>query len=105
MIIKIVEMFKKAFFEDDNSIKINCPICDTIDVAFDESEYVTSTGYTAWKGQGDCLKIPLWCRNNHKWEIHLGFHKGNTYAYIEKQKEDSTNFGNDQGQSLSDSLR
>lgn len=96
--LKIIEMFKKAIFEEDSSIKMNCPVCNTDEICFEKADYKHSTGYTAWKGQGDCMKIPLWCRNGHVWEFCFGFHKGYTYTFIDNVKklaEENRIHGND----------
>lgn len=83
---KIVNSFNKSVFSDDNTIKINCPVCGTMEVCFDKPDYMESSNYKAWKGQGDCLKIPMWCPEGHMWNYCFGYHKGESFTYLDNIK-------------------
>lgn len=81
---KIVNSFNKSIFESDNSIKVNCPTCGSTEVLF-HSEVVLkeSSNYTAWKGQGNSLKIIMTClKEGHTWHLCLGMHKNHTFVYL-----------------------
>lgn len=68
---------------DSFSQKIICPVCNYDYVHFEEPIYKASndTSGVAWDGRGDVIKIPMWCERDHKWELTIGFHKGNTFIF------------------------
>jgi hypothetical protein len=35
-----------------------------------------------WGGRGDLLIVPMWCEQEHDWQILLGSHKGETFAFV-----------------------
>jgi hypothetical protein len=72
-----MKLSKEWDFED----AIECPICNDNYVHFIEAKNINGEdNYKAWEGKGDAIKIPCWCENgDHKFNIIIGFHKGNTY--------------------------
>lgn len=60
-----------------------CPVCAGI---YNHHEAPVKSesqdDYKAWTGRGDLLVIPLWGECGSQWEICLGFHKGETSAFV-----------------------
>ena len=65
--------------------RLRCPICA------DTYQHVTSSwqhipgrdNYEAgWGGRGDLVILPLWCERDHRWELCLGAHKGETFCFV-----------------------
>lgn len=64
-------------------IKVNCPVCGWDYVHFRDPMIIESDDYTAWSGRGSAIRIPMYCEDGCKWELRIGFHKGNSYLAIE----------------------
>ncbi len=66
---------------------VKCPSCKdahefihTIDVPVVDGK----DDYQAWEGRGDLKTIIFWSETcGHVWELNFGFHKGNTFCWIE----------------------
>jgi len=71
------------FFSEQNTHVIVCPVCGFDYNHFDSPEEDDGEdGYQAdWEGRGDLIKIPFWCECGSRWELCLGFHKGNTHSF------------------------
>lgn len=69
--------------------KILCPVCNFDYVHFNRPEYNSSDDVSgkAWAGRGDAVIIPMWCEDNHKWNLIIGHHKGSSFVYCELPKE------------------
>jgi hypothetical protein len=72
--------------------EVKCPICGFNYVHFESNPFFIKgeDNYKAWIGRGDAVKIPVYCENEHHWNIVLGFHKGQmyfTHEIPEKRKE------------------
>lgn len=62
--------------------KIVCPVCADPYTHFERPAMMLGgDDYLAWEGRGDAITIPMWCEQDHKWELILGFHKGMTYVF------------------------
>lgn len=71
-----------------SSNKLLCPSCDFDYIHADKAQVVKGEdNYKAWHGRGDLIVIDAWCENGHQFQICFGFHKGQTYAYIDNIKE------------------
>ena len=95
---KIVNSFNRSVFHDDNSIKVNCPVCGITTITFGRPDLIESCDYKAWKGQGSCIKISMGCSEGHTWDYCFGYHKGEIFTYLDdiKNLKETINFGNDQ---------
>jgi len=70
---------------------VKCPVCEdvhefthTIDVPVVDGK----DDYQAWDGRGDLKTIIFWSETcGHVWELNFGFHKGNTFCWIEVLEE------------------
>jgi len=95
---KIVNLFNKSVFHDDNSIKVNCPICGIFTVSFDKPDHITGEDYKVWKGQGECVKVPMQCSEGHAWTYCFGYHKGEVFTYMDdiKNLKEQIDFGDPQ---------
>lgn len=70
-------------FGDPAILDLKCPICESNYQHMSEPAYVASDSYDAgWIGRGSLITIPMWGECGSKWEICLGFHKGNTAIFI-----------------------
>lgn len=71
---------------------VTCPIC-----GFDYnhiSEPIFENGKDNYESsasayRGNLARIPFECENGHKWELCLGFHKGNTFAFFRDPRNES----------------
>jgi hypothetical protein len=71
--------------EDGNLME--CPFCGFDYVHFSAPEHKESDDYSAWKGRGGAIRIPMWCEGGHAWDLRFGFHKGNTLLAIENGRD------------------
>jgi len=69
-------------FRDDLGAQLYCPICGDAYVHFGTPDLRTSDEYTAWKGRGDALYLPMSCESGHAWMLRIGFHKGKSFLDI-----------------------
>ena len=76
-----------------NADLLNCPICASsgssigpIDYQhFDKPEYNDGLDhYKAWIGRGDLIRIPFWGECGHRWFLCVGFHKGQSFVFVEE---------------------
>lgn len=73
---------------------IVCPVCGDEYVHFREPSYLpekknpkkpsANVDETTWPGYGHSFNVAMNCESAHKWEMAFGFHKGFTYAGIQK---------------------
>lgn len=75
-----------------SGLGLTCPICDD-EYNHQETPYEIY-GYEniknpdpKWSGRGNCLVIPFWCENGHKWELLIGQHKGNTFISVHNKTD------------------
>lgn len=66
-----------------------CPVCGDTYVHLEDAKNIDGKDdYKAWAGRGDAIKIPAWCEGGqHKWNIVIGFHKGNSFIHCEVEKQ------------------
>lgn len=71
--------------DNQYDVQVTCPVCGFDYVHFEQPEYRGSNDISgvAWSGRGDAIYIPMWCENDHKWNLVFGFHKGYTFTYTE----------------------
>jgi len=63
---------------------LRCPICNFDYQHFGDPERISGKDdYKAWHGRGDLLRIPFWGECGHNWYICIGFHKGQSFAFVE----------------------
>ena len=70
---------------NDDDGKLLCPVCAFEYVHFDSPVYLagrdaydSGTGY-----RGDAIRIPCWCENDHRWNLFIAFHKGQSFIWLE----------------------
>lgn len=62
---------------------LTCPVCG-FDYTHVDPPYLKDgdDNYQAgWGGRGDLVVVPLWSECGSKWELCLGFHKGQTAVF------------------------
>lgn len=70
------------------SNKLLCPRCYFDYIHLGQARTVSGEdNYKAWYGRGDLVAIDAWCENGHEFQVCFGFHKGQTYAYVDKIKD------------------
>lgn len=65
-----------------------CPVCGS-EYNHIEPPYLKDGGdnYEAkWHGRGDLVVVPLWGECGSKWELCVGFHKGNSSVFVRLNK-------------------
>ena len=62
---------------------IKCPICNFDYSHIQEIKILNSDEYKAWPGRGSCIVIPFEGECGHAWNICIGFHKGQNFAFID----------------------
>ena len=76
----------------DESRLLKCPVC-AFDYTHVEPPYLKDGGdnYEAgWNGRGDLAVVPVWSECGSKWQVCIGFHKGQSAIFtrvIESCKE------------------
>ena len=73
-----------SYWNDGLTESVKCPECG-FEYQHFEDPYIKNSNdnYEAgWGGRGDLLVVPMWGECGSKWEICLGFHKGQTGAFI-----------------------
>lgn len=72
---------------EEFNTKILCPMCGYNYVHFGEPLYKCSGDKwgVAWRGRGNAIKIPMYCEDDHKWDLVIGHHKGETFIYCESK--------------------
>lgn len=67
---------------------IMCPICDFNYNHVRAMETIPGNdNYEAgWTGRGDLIVIQMECESGHKWELCIGFHKGQNFIFARKAK-------------------
>lgn len=68
---------------------LGCPTCGFEYVHFGSPEEITCDDYSAWSGRGGCVRLPMWCENEHKWVLRIGFHKGYSVLDLEGITEET----------------
>ena len=68
---------------------LRCPICRFEYQRFSDPELISGEdNYKAWHGRGDLIKIPFFGECGHNWNICIGHHKGQSFAFIEEGNHD-----------------
>jgi hypothetical protein len=67
-----------------NKPSVVCPECGESFVHFEQPHIIKSGNKhgVAWQGKGDLLVVPLWSECGSFFEICFGFHKGNTFSFV-----------------------
>lgn len=68
--------------------QLKCPVCGYEFVHFETPSIKHSDNYDAWEGRGDAIRIPMWCEGGHKWDLRVGFHKGQSFMDVENVREE-----------------
>lgn len=64
--------------------QFTCPVCECEFIHFESPDYKSGNdNYEAWDGRGSAIRIPMYCENDHTWNLRVGFHKGVTYIGCE----------------------
>ena len=64
---------------------ILCPICEYTYSYAQMPEMISGNdNYDAWFGRGDLIRIPFVGECGHGWNLCIGFHKGNSFIYVER---------------------
>lgn len=76
---------RKALTYDDGfgADIIRCPVCKFDYSHISQIEENKSDHYKAWAGRGDCIVIPFEGECGHRWNICIGYHKGQNYAFVD----------------------
>ena len=69
------------------TLNVTCPFCGFDYVHFEAPIHIPSDRNEAWFGRGSAIYIPCFCESGHRWLFGLGFHKGQTYSFIEPDWE------------------
>lgn len=82
----INRMFGRGSTFWDGEVSVLCPECGFDYVHIGTAEEVNGNdNYEAgWGGRGDAVRVGMWCEAGHSWVLRFGFHKGQTFAAIEK---------------------
>jgi hypothetical protein len=69
---------------------VRCPRCKCENVHFYPPRFEAGNdNYDAdWDMRGNLIVIPCWGECPHVWELCIGFHKGTTFAFTRRCKED-----------------
>lgn len=71
-------------------VDLKCPVCQTNYQHVGRPTTISGEDYAVpWGGRGDLVVVPLQGECGHKWEICLGFHKGNTAIFARAPKTSS----------------
>lgn len=66
------------------SNKLLCPRCHFDYIHLGPARVINGEdNYKAWHGRGDLVAIDAWCEDGHQFQICFGFHKGQTFAYVD----------------------
>ncbi len=68
---------------DEWGAHLHCPVCGDDYVHFGAPELKESDNYTAWRGRGNAVFIPMNCENGHNWTFRIGFHKGFSFMGVD----------------------
>lgn len=74
--------------QDADGTHLLCPVCG-FDYTHFESPYLKDGGdnYQAnWGGRGDLAVLPMWSECGSKWELCVGFHKGQSSVFTRVTK-------------------
>ena len=80
-ILKSIETEEAGWGDDKRWLK--CPICD-FNYSHIEAPRLLDGGdnYLAeWGGRGDLALVPMWSECGSKWEVCIGFHKGQSAIF------------------------
>jgi hypothetical protein len=76
----------EIYWNEDKKDKpsVVCPECGDDFVHFEQPHVIKSGNKqgVAWEGKGDLLVVPLWGECGAIFEICFGFHKGNTFSFV-----------------------
>jgi hypothetical protein len=67
--------------------QVLCPKCGIEYIHLIEPVFVKTDSYDGWEGRGSVVRVPMYCENNHVWEVRYGFHKGNTFVQTENMRD------------------
>ena len=72
----------------DYTGRCKCPVCGEHYLHFDDPKVIDGKDdYKAkWVGRGDKLVIPMWCEQGHKFELCIGFHKGQLFPFLDNME-------------------
>jgi hypothetical protein len=69
----------------EKSSIVRCPFCGCVYVKAGQPEHIETDEYDQWAGRGNLTRIPFECEDGHSFNVCFGFHKGETYTFIEEQ--------------------
>ena len=78
------------FSSEQNMIMLCCPICGFEYVHFEKPDFIDGKDNheAGWNGRGNKISILFWCESGHAFRLCFGFHKGNTYFFLQKANEE-----------------
>ncbi len=78
------DQFEQWAQEHDLMYLWECPVCGYGYSHFDGFEEIDGEDdYKAWEGRGNCYIMKFWGECGHKWNISIGFHKGENFVKVE----------------------
>lgn len=82
----------REYGDDAQYTQILCPVCRfNYNHTHGVREIPGNDGYEAgWWGRGDLIVIDMTCENGDKWELCIGFHKGNQFIFARIPAEAKT---------------
>jgi hypothetical protein len=65
-----------------------CPTCrSSYQHVAGPSMAARGADYAAWEGRGNLVRLPMHCEMGHSWEICFGFHKGESWIFVQATGE------------------
>jgi hypothetical protein len=90
------KLYNLGIEQDSDRGLVSCPICKENFIHFEKPRLEEGNDqYNALNGvvRGDGLVIPMWCENEHNFEVCFGFHKGCTYVFCRESKPTKSSKG------------
>lgn len=62
---------------------VKCPCCGGTNNHVEPPYLVTGDDYKCgWDGRGERIVVPFWGECSSKWQINVGFHKGESFIFV-----------------------
>jgi hypothetical protein len=76
--------------EEQKKIMVCCPVCGYEYLHFEKPDLFSGNdnGDAGWTGRGNKISILFWCENSHAFRLCFGFHKGNTFFFLQPANEE-----------------
>lgn len=68
-------------------VAFRCPVCDFEYTHFGKPSLRQTDDYDVWNGRGGALRVPMYCEAGHAWNLGIGFHKGISVLFWERNTE------------------